>query len=93
MLSILEEESHLLYHVPTDHPLGGTSRAIVVEAVVRYLSICIELLMLIYLRRNCSRFPERSGGTKWATTSKCQQNTARFKWGKPLSAFGLQVEH
>jgi hypothetical protein len=50
MLSILEEESHLQYHVPTDHPLGGTSRAIAVEAVVRYLSIYIELLMLIYFK-------------------------------------------
>lgn len=50
MLSILEEESHLPYHVPTDHPLGGTSQVIVVEAVVRYLSIYIELLMLIYFK-------------------------------------------
>jgi hypothetical protein len=50
MLSILEEESHLQYHMPTDHPLGGTSPAIVVEAAVRYLSIYIKLLMLIYFK-------------------------------------------
>jgi hypothetical protein len=50
MLSILEEESHLPYHVPTDHHLGGTSQVIVVEAVVRQLSIYIELLVLIYFK-------------------------------------------
>jgi hypothetical protein len=50
MLSIREEESHLPYHVPTDHPLGGTFQAIVVEAVVRHLSIYMELLMLIYFK-------------------------------------------
>jgi hypothetical protein len=50
MLSILNEGSRLPYRVPTDHPPDGTSQAIVVEAVVRYLSIYIELLVLIYFK-------------------------------------------